>query len=362
MNILYISKLSGNPWAGPTYSVPEQIYAQSKVDNCFWLNLNHNKIDAWCKEENFFHNLDSGFSKIAELPIPFNKPDLAIVEQMYAYPFSKIIKELQREKIPYIIVPRGELCESSQKKKKIKKFFGNFIWFNRMIDRALAIEYLSENEFKNSTKWKNKKNLIIPNGINLPPQNKHLFSSDRIRATFIGRLDIYHKGLDLLLDAISLISDELKKRQFYLTLYGPSRHGEKDLLSNIIEEKKLQNLVSLKEGVYGKGKKEVLENTDLFILTSRMEGLPMALLEALSYGIPCLVTKGTNMGEEIENENAGWSAEVDVDSIKNAFANMLLYKDFSRMSHSAYELAKKYSWNSIADLAHNEYEKVLEQK
>ena len=43
MNILYISNLSGSKFAGPSYSVPEQIRAQAKYDNVFWLNLNKYK-------------------------------------------------------------------------------------------------------------------------------------------------------------------------------------------------------------------------------------------------------------------------------------------------------------------------------
>lgn len=41
MNILYISKLDGRPWMGPTYSVPNQVKAQSKYDNVFWYNLSN---------------------------------------------------------------------------------------------------------------------------------------------------------------------------------------------------------------------------------------------------------------------------------------------------------------------------------
>ena len=36
MNVLYISKLTGNLFAGPNNSVPAQIKAQSKIDNVFW--------------------------------------------------------------------------------------------------------------------------------------------------------------------------------------------------------------------------------------------------------------------------------------------------------------------------------------
>ena len=43
MNILFISKLSGNLWAGPNNSIPAQVKAQSRIDNVFWYNLNNTK-------------------------------------------------------------------------------------------------------------------------------------------------------------------------------------------------------------------------------------------------------------------------------------------------------------------------------
>ena len=47
MNILFLSVLDGRPWAGPTYSVPKQISAQSKVDNVFWYNLENGDFSSW---------------------------------------------------------------------------------------------------------------------------------------------------------------------------------------------------------------------------------------------------------------------------------------------------------------------------
>ena len=87
----------------------------------------------------------------------------------------------------------------------------------------------------------------------------------------------------------------------------------------------------------------------------------MALLEALSYGIPCLVTKGTNMGDEIKQENAGWVADTNSESVKVAFLNLLDHLDFAEKSNNAYKLAEKYSWDSIAALAHDEYQKLVHQ-
>ena len=57
MNILYISKIDGRPWSGPSYSIPNQVKAQSKLDNVLWYNLidnpipeGKNNVNQWRKE------------------------------------------------------------------------------------------------------------------------------------------------------------------------------------------------------------------------------------------------------------------------------------------------------------------------
>ena len=361
MNILYLSKLKGSLGAGITYCIPEQIYAQSKFDNVFWLNLNHKRMNCWEKGE-LFHNLDTIVPRLAQLPPPFNKPDLVISQQSYNNPFSRIIWDVQKAKIPYIIIPHGEYNKCAQKEKRLKKIIGNFLWFNRMIRKSVAIEYLTENEYKNSA-WPRKEHIIIPNGILLPEFQKSYYPLKEIRASFIGRLSINHKGLDILLEAVSLVKDELKSSNFSLNIFGPDENGSKNVLQRMIEKMHLQDIVSLKEGVYGEEKNKILENTDLFVLTSRYEGHPIALLEALSYGIPSLVTPGTNMDKEVFQYDAGWCAEFDATSISETLLTITKSKnEWERKSANARNLASIYSWESVAQKAHFEYEKILKEE
>ena len=372
MIILYISKILGKPWAGPTYSVPKQICYQSLLDNVFWYNLVDDAHEIgtdvrreWKKLPCYHDLTDFKTKEIFKLPEPFNKPDLIVLEQGYPFAFESVRKEITKRKIPYIIVPRGELTKDAQNKKRIKKCLGNlFIRWRSFTKKALAIQYLSKNESDTSGRKWNDQSIIIPNGVVLPTNLKKEFSSSgNITLTFIGRIEVFHKGLDLLLDAFSIIKSELLEKRCRLNIYGPQKSEDVKHLNELIIKYGLDSFVFLYDGVYGDAKSNVYEQTDVFILTSRFEGQPTALLEALSFGVPCFVTKGTNMGQDVESYDAGWCAKNSVESIKNTLLLMINQASlFKKKGTNARLLATKYSWNSVAERSHKIYFDLLNEK
>ena len=84
------------------------------------------------------------------------------------------------------------------------------------------------------------------------------------------------------------------------------------------------------------------------------------MIEALSYGLPCVATVGTNMADEINNAKAGWTAKNTVESIEEALKTMILEKEkFREKSSQAIEVANKYSWENIAKKSHETFERLL---
>lgn len=362
MNILYISNLSGNLWAGPNNSVPAQIRAQAKIDNVFWLNINHNKRKEWAQNGLDCKNLDDFPSgRLKDMPAPFNRPDIVVVEEFYCFPFCKLIADVQKQKIPYVIIPRSEMTVLAQKNKKWKKRVGNMLYFKKMAKKASGIQYLTEKEKIDSGDNWNKECFVIPNGIDLPEIQKKNFSADGINASYIGRIEIYQKGLDLLLDAIIDLKDDLTNNSFQLTIYGPNRDGALEVLKRKVQDNYLEDIVSFNEGVFGQEKIDTLLDSDVFIMTSRFEGMPMGLIEALSYGVPCLVTKGTNLADEIGRADAGWIAENSVLSIKDALRTIIFTRNFTEKGKNALSLSKMYSWNEIAKQSSSFYKKIIEK-
>lgn len=361
MNIVFLSNRSRVPWAGPYYSIPAQVRAQSKIDNVLWINENRHYCEEWENQNLPFLNLRNvPGDHLNDLPTPFNHPDIVVIEEIYVHRFSRIIADVQKAKIPYIIIPRSQLTIQGQRRKPLKKWLGNFIYYNQIIRRATAIQYLTKQEQLDSgTKW-NRHSFIIPNGINLPVKKSKTFSRTKINAIYIGRIEKYQKGLDVLLQAINLIQNELRSANFSLTLYGPDQSNSVAELTSFIKDYRLQDIVSLQEALFNEAKSRVLEKSDIFIMSSLFEGLPMGLIEALSYSLPCLVSTGTNMRDAIEKYNAGWGADNTVESLVNALKQMLAQRDlFMEKSLNAYRLAEQYDWNEIAKRSHQIYEQII---
>lgn len=357
MNILYISKLTGNLWAGPNNSVPAQVEAQSKIDNVFWYNLNKVKRQEWVERGIPVYNMeDYPSGRLKDLPSPFDKPDIVVVEEVYCHPFSKLIHDVQKAKIPYVVIPRSTLTEKAQQHHRWKKIIGNFIYFNKMLRKAAGIQYLTEKEFNESGEKWNKNAFVIPNGIIIPNKKKTTFNSGRINATYIGRYELYQKGLDLLLEGIYSAKDELRESNFKLSMYGVDQEGSIKKMEKIISQYGISDLVTIHGSVVGKEKEKILLDSDVFIMTSRFEGFSMGLIEALSYGIPCVVSEGTNIADEVFYNKAGWKCKCNAEDIKRALINVVndrndlfSYGDFAEL------LSQNYRWENIAIISRQKY-------
>lgn len=369
MRILFISRLYGQPWAGPTYSVPKQIEAQNKVDDVLWFNIVKGSKSEWrdtitkWKERDYYLDLDDVSSgMIINLPKPFDNPDLVVVEQCYPFAISTVLLQLLFHQYNYILVPRGEFTKQAQKKSRLKKTIANALIYKLWAKKACAIQYLTQDEADTSHGWNNK-GIILPNGTVIPEKINQSFNDNKIECIFIGRISVFHKGIDLLIEACEIIKEEMKAANCTIDIYGPDRENKVNELKEIVLHKGLDQIIHFHDGVYGIEKDKIIRNADCFIMTSRFEGHPTSLLEALSYGKPCLVTNGSHMRKEIEHAKAGWGADNTVESISIALKQMVNdCGSFAEKGRNARLLANRYSWDAIAQKSHIEYEKLLGER
>ena len=165
-----------------------------------------------------------------------------------------------------------------------------------------ADAHFVQNQMQKDYYWKciQKKTFALSNPVSdVFVENKKDYNQQINKIVSVGRLNP-QKNFDLLINAMA----ELVKEYPELTadIWGIGQEEER--LAKVIEDKKLQNVVSLRGRT--NAVKDVLNDSDLFIMTSDYEGMPNSLLEAMTFGMPCISTDcPTGPSDLIENDNNG---------------------------------------------------------
>ncbi|WP_026463369.1 glycosyltransferase family 4 protein [Adhaeribacter aquaticus] len=146
---------------------------------------------------------------------------------------------------------------------------------------------------------------VLKNTINFPENiNRPTINNKVVNILFLGRLH-ESKGLEVIINAIKILNINGYNTKFKLNICG------KGPLEEFIfsEEKEIEN-IKFHGIVGGKAKIEILSTCDIFLLPSlHGEGLPVALLEAMAYGLVPIVTTDGSMGYLIENGKNGLIVE-----------------------------------------------------
>jgi glycosyltransferase involved in cell wall biosynthesis len=151
----------------------------------------------------------------------------------------------------------------------------------------------------------------IRNGVDLPPHVTGPLDRSPPVVGAVGAL-VYHKGFDLLVEAVSRLDHRGRRLRLLLAGDGPARPRL---------EREAKGLPVTFLGLCP-DVPALLRDLDLFCLPSRREGMPLALLEAMAHGVPCV---GTAVGDvpEAVGPDALVVPPDDVDALVTALDRLL---------------------------------------
>lgn len=219
--------------------------------------------------------------------------------------FSSLASFFSKNQIRFVITPHGAYNTIAMIRNKWIKNIFFYLFEKKILKKAHKIHAIGQSEVDGAQQlYPQTPSYLLPYGFHNKGQSTNSDKNKDFTIGFVGRLDSYTKGLDLLLEAFYCFQKTHKNSKLWIIGEGE----DKPQLEKIIKEKKLTNVV-LWGKKFGKEKDSLIEKMHIFAHPSRNEGLPTAVLEAASLGTPVVVSQATNVAQYVTHFSAGIAIE-----------------------------------------------------
>ncbi|MCF7853739.1 MAG: glycosyltransferase family 4 protein [Candidatus Pacebacteria bacterium] len=191
---------------------------------------------------------------------------------------------------------------------------------------------------------------VIGNGVDADhfrPPEKEIWSGCPPRILFVGRL-VNRKNVSLLLAAARILQREAIDFEILIAGDGPDRHS-------LQEQATAMGLHSRTTFAGRKAASELLkcyQSSDIFVLPSRYEGMPLVLLEAMACGLPTIACNFTGVRDIIRHGHNGFVAdegtpECVAEYLRQLLADKARAKTMGRQARN--DVLRQFTWKQVAD-------------
>lgn len=249
--------------------------------------------------------------------------DLLHLHGLWMYPSVAASRWRARNRRPVVISPHGMLDAWAVRQSGWKKRLARSFYEGENLRNAACLHALNEAEAR-SLRLHGLRNpiCVIPNGVELPTDGTTGRTQAERRCVFLGRIHP-KKGLTSLLKAWAQATP---RDEWKLEIAGWDQGGHERDLRRFAEELQLQTSVRFVGPKFGEEKDALLRGATAFVLPSLSEGLPVAVLEAWSYGLPVVMTPECNLPEGFDSD-AAIRSEGDVDNLAAALSEVMAAPD-----------------------------------
>lgn len=298
------------------------------------------------------------------------QPEIVHFHSVHVPQNVALAAHLRRAGIPYCVTVHGALFRAALRRSRLKKTFFRLLFERRYLNEARFIHAVSPHETEVIRRYGvDRPVVMVPNG--LPPDNnlrgsrpEALFAGrpslrDRSVFMFIGRLDPWQKGLDLLIEAFA----QAGLRKGALVLVGPDHRGSRRELERLADRLGISSQLAFIGPAFGQDKANLFAAADVFVHPSRWEGLSLSVLAAAAAGKPCLITREADPLGALERAQAAIVVEPSVSSIAEGLRRAAILNDdeLQIMGTRAQRVAEAhFTWPSIAGKLVDAYRTAIE--
>lgn len=232
--------------------------------------------------------------------------------------------------VPYVVSPRGSFMRWSMTRKSLKKRLYLALVERRLIDHAAAIHLTSAMEQAQQQRWGFKPPVaVIPNGLDVTrfqalPSRGALrqrlgIPQDVPLALFVGRLH-REKRVALTVEAFALVAKDMTNA--HLLIVGPDEDGSGERARAQTQRAGLADRVHFTGLLAGTDLMRAYADADLLLLLSHRENFGMVAVEAMSAGLPVLLSGDVGLAAEISDASAGLIVPAQADRVAEAWRRL----------------------------------------
>ena len=154
-----------------------------------------------------------------------------------------------------------------------------------------------------------KKIIIIPNGVDSSLYDKTI-NQNKFQAIYVGRL-IFYKNIEVIIDAFGIVVRAAPESQLLIVGDGPMKF----ILSQKIKKMNLEKNVHLKGNVSDEEKIKLIQESNILLNPSLVEGFGIVVLEGFAAGKPILVSDSKPLSDLVNDSVDGFVIRSDDSSL-----------------------------------------------
>ena len=307
------------------------------------------------------------------------RSDVVHIHYVFLWPTTVAAFWCRRYGVPYVVTPHGLLDATSVSKsyERARVSFAStakkWVYLRtlgiRDIGGAASLHLVSHPERESTSRLRlSPKAHVILLGADAPPppgvddraavQQRYPSLQGRKIALFLGRLD-RKKGVDVLAEAAESLAES--RDDFSLVVAGSGAAEYEAEIRDLVDRRGLSELTVFTGMVVGEDKWRLLRAADLFVLPSRHESSPVAVMEAMASGTPVVISDQVGIHREVAEAGAGLVTTLDAADVAGAIGRLLDDPEAAeRMGRAGEALAaRRYTWERVASDVEALYEEVV---
>ncbi len=242
---------------------------------------------------------------------------------------NRLGSSLRRAGIPYVFTSQGHLlCHGSV------HWLKKFVYLNLVspfIRNTAGLHFCTRRERERARRLlpRYRKPVLIhhnlvavpdPGGVRPRPRCEFDLPEESFIFVYLGRLDVQHKGLDLIIQALARLP---AKSNTYLVLVGPDWGGGRRQLEMLASRLGCAGRVRFAGPQLGEAKWSILRMADAFVSPSRWEACSSAQAEAIGFGLPSVISTTASIAPEAVQHGSALASPLKADALARAMQRLV---------------------------------------